>query len=98
LCMEKGKLKLKNNHNYYYQCQALSNICKLPWVDFVIRTVNPYQLHVEKIYRNEQLWNCWLPKLNAFYIKALLPEISCPRYGKNPGIRESGKWVGIIIQ
>ena len=31
-----------------------------------------------------------LPKLQAFYFKALLPELASPRDGKCPGIREPG--------
>jgi hypothetical protein len=34
-----------------------------------------------------------LPKLQAFYFKALLPELASPRDGKCPGIREPGLWV-----
>jgi hypothetical protein len=35
-----------------------------------------------------------LPKLKAFYHKALLPELAAPREGKCPGILEPGVWVG----
>jgi hypothetical protein len=38
-----------------------------------------------------------LPKLQAFYFKALLPELASPRDGKCPGIREPGLWVCIYI-
>ena len=31
-----------------------------------------------------------LPKLTAFYMSCLLPELSSPREGKYPGIREAG--------
>ncbi|VDH96063.1 Hypothetical predicted protein [Mytilus galloprovincialis] len=33
-----------------------------------------------------------LPKLKAFFTKALLPELASPREGKSPGIREPGIW------
>ncbi|XP_062575148.1 uncharacterized protein LOC134237079 isoform X2 [Saccostrea cucullata] len=87
-----GKLFLKENHDYYYQCQGLMNICGTDWIDFVVRTLNPYHLFVQRIPRNEQLWNMMLPKLKAFYDKAILPELACPRDGKSPGIREPGVW------
>ena len=86
-------LKLKQNHNYYYQCQGLLHICNMPWIDFVVRTCNPYQLHIERIEKDNNEWDRWLPKLRAFYFSALLPELCCPRYGKVPGIREPGVWV-----
>ena len=39
-----------------------------------------------------------LPKLKAFYMKAILPELAMPRYNLNPGIREPDMpWV-IIYQ
>ena len=89
-----GSLQLKENHNYYYQCQGLLNICKYDWIDFIVRTLNPYQLFVQRIRRDENLWNgTMLPKLKAFYMSALLPELVSPREGKVPGIREPGAWV-----
>ena len=34
------------------------------------------------------------PKLKAFYMLTLLPELSCPRVGMYPGIGEPGpEWV-----
>lgn len=97
---EKNKmLTLKQNHLYYYQCQGLLNICGLEWLDFVVQTVNPYQLHIEEIRRDKDLWvNTMVPKLSAFYHGALLPELACPRYGQSPGIREPGVWVGLLCR
>lgn len=88
-----GKLSLKENHDYYYQCQGLMNICGTEWIDFVVCTLNPYHLFIERIYRNEDLWNIMLPKLKDFYHTSLLPELASPREGKSPGIREPGVWV-----
>uniref|UniRef100_A0A8W8IIT7 Uncharacterized protein n=1 Tax=Magallana gigas TaxID=29159 RepID=A0A8W8IIT7_MAGGI len=87
-----GKLSLKENHDYYYQCQGLMNICGTEWIDFVVCTLNPYHLFIERIYRNEDLWNIMLPKLKDFYHTSLLPELASPREGKSPGIREPGVW------
>ena len=39
------------------------------------------------IYRNTKWWDEQLPTLKSFYFRALLPELSCPRYGKGT-IRE----------
>ena len=94
LINKNGVLHLKQNHNYYHQCQGLLNVCGFEWIDFVVRTLNPYQMIIHRIYRDEELWNnTMLPKLKAFYFTCLLPEIASPREGKCPGIREPGVWV-----
>ena len=99
-CLELcGELKLKRNHNYYFQCQGLANICNVPWVDFVVRRTNPYQIHIERIYRDEDLWqSVMLPKLSAFYVKCLLPELASPRIKTVAGPREPDKpWVSSSV-
>ncbi len=94
---EQNKLELKRTHEYFYQVQGQLNICDYPWADFIVRSTNPYQIHVERIVKDPQLWkDVMLPKLTAFYNKALLPELASPRNGKYPGIREPGIWVSII--
>jgi hypothetical protein len=100
LNMINGVLCLKTTHNYYYQCQGAMHICDKPWLDFVVRTKNPHQLFIQRISRDGTLWDTMmLPKLRAFYMQALLPELCCPREGKCPGIREPGPdWVLIFIQ
>ena len=98
-CLEivSGKMSLKN-HPYYFQCQGQLHITGLPWLDFVVRTTYPYQLHIERILPDKLLWvNIMLPKLKAFYFGALLPELAVPRDGKYPGIREPGLWVGTMF-
>ncbi|VDI39695.1 Hypothetical predicted protein [Mytilus galloprovincialis] len=93
-CLEKNnnELKLKKTHNYFYQCQGLMNICKLPWIDFIVRTTNLYDINIEGIYRDSVLWEQnLLPKLKAFFLNAMLPELTHPRHNKYPGIREPGR-------
>ena len=77
---------LKRRHDYYFQIQCQLYCENREWCDFVIRTEK--ELHVERIPRNKSWWKDQLLKLHAFYFKALLPELACPRYGKG-GIRES---------
>lgn len=99
-CLEirNGSLHLKENHPYYYQCHGVLNVCGLEWIDFVVRTLNPYQMFIQRIHKDEHLWEGhMLPKLMAFYFAAILPELACPRYGKSPGIREPGIWVCIKL-
>ena len=43
-------LSLKKNHLYYYQCQGLVNVTGLPWIDFVVGSLSPYHIHIERIY------------------------------------------------
>ena len=94
----KGKLYLKKTHQYYYQIQGVVNILEVPWIDFVLRTKDPYQIHIERIKRDKKLWEQkMVPKLTNFYQKAMLPELAAPREGKYPGIREPGpNWVIVI--
>jgi len=60
----------------------------------VVRTLNPHQIFIERIHRDNGFWdNSMLPKLESFYNKVLLPELASPREGQSPGIREPGIWV-----
>ena len=95
LALNGTNLHLKRNHKYFHQCQGLLNIVNMPWIDFVVRHDAPHQLHIERIYKDEVLWEeTMLPKLLAFFNKAMLPELACPRNGKHPGIRNpSEPWV-----
>lgn len=95
LALNGTNLHLKRNHKYFHQCQGLVNIVNMPWIDFVVRHAAPHQLHIERIYKDEVLWKETMqPKLLAFFNKAMLPELACPRMGKHPGIRiPSDPWV-----
>ena len=90
-CLETHKgngeqtFKLKRRHDYYFQVQCQMYCCDVEWCDFVLRTNK--ELHVERIHRDQAWWNQQLAKLKEFYFNSLLPELSCPRYGKG-GIRE----------
>ena len=99
-CLElskEGQLRLKRNHGYYFQVQGVANILEVPWVDFVVRTKDPYQIHIERIKRDRKFWQQQMfTKLDRFYKVAVLPELAAPREGKYPGIREPGSdWVTI---
>jgi hypothetical protein len=97
---ETGCLHLKRNHSFFYQVQGLANILEKDWVDFVVRVERPYQLHIERIMRDKQLWEqVMLPKLKCFFKLCMLPELAAPRNGLCPGIREPKQpWVSDIIQ
>ena len=96
-CLEErqNKLHLKTSHEIYYQIQGQLNIFEKEWCDFVLRRTNPYDIHVERIYKDSSLWeNEMVPKLEQFYQKFLLPELALPRYGTYSGIRKpAAPWV-----
>ncbi|XP_060598342.1 uncharacterized protein LOC132752084 [Ruditapes philippinarum] len=93
-CLQQSnnKVQLKREHEYYFQIQGQLNIFEIEWCDFVIRRTNPYDLYIERIKRDKNLWT-WkmVPKLKCFYMKFILPELSLPRYGTYTGIRQPEK-------
>ncbi|XP_060577969.1 uncharacterized protein LOC132735083 [Ruditapes philippinarum] len=99
-CLQQSnnKVQLKREHEYYFQIQGQLNIFEIEWCDFVIRRTNPYDLYIERIKRDKNLWTLkMVPKLKCFYMKFILPELSLPRYGTYTGIRQPEKpWVGLI--
>ena len=73
-----GELRLKRNHQYYYQVQQHLNITKLKYCDFVVFAFNvnnqPVIFH-ERIYPDFTLWESLQPKLTTFWRICILPEI-----------------------
>ena len=53
-CLEdnNNELKLKRNHDIYFQIQGQINIFGKEWSDFVLRRTNPYDIFVERIFRD----------------------------------------------
>lgn len=62
---EAGNLKLKRNHNYYYQVLTQLAVTGLDWCDFFVWCVNDH--HQETIYLNTDLWNEIKHKIDQFY-------------------------------
>ena len=78
-CLEKGNsLRLKHQHNYYYQVQCQLYCVDQHWCDFVVRTNK--DMYIERIYRDTKWWDGQLEKLRNFYFGALLPELASPCY------------------
>lgn len=78
ICLEikNGELRLKENHNYYYQIQGQLNIAKREFCYFVVYVDDNTDLYVEIIQKNETLWqNEMLPQLVQFYNDCILQEI-----------------------
>lgn len=74
-------ISLDKKHNYYFQVQGQLNISKRKYCLFVIYTGDDYPLKIEKIYRDQIMWNeQMVPKLKMFFTEKMLPEIINPQY------------------
>ena len=60
-------IKLKENHNYYYQVQGLMGVTGMKWCDFCVWTVVDF--FQQRILFDETLWNDVLSKLTNFYFE-----------------------------
>ena len=91
ICLENknnGTLQLKRSHNYFYQIQMQLECCNIDSGYFVILFCkgDPF---IEKINRDKEFWQKkMLPKLQKFYLEAILPEIVDARLPRNMEIRE----------
>ena len=62
---EEGQLKLKRNHNYYYQVLTQLAVSGLEWCDLFVWCSNDF--HQETIYFNSDNWNEVKRKVDVFY-------------------------------
>ena len=62
---ETGTMKLKRNHNYYYQVLAHLAVTGLDWCDFFVWCPNDH--HSETIYLNRDQWDAVKDKVDIFY-------------------------------
>ena len=83
---ESGQVRLKRNHDYFYQVQGNLAITKRQWCDFVVWT--PRGTSVERIYADKDFWETAKQKLIEFYRSAVLPELALPRIPNGQSIRE----------
>lgn len=88
---DKGCSKLNKNHNWYYQVQGQLHISKRQKCLFAVWSSETEELKTELILKDDMFWhNKMKDKLEAFYMKCLLPEIVDPRSTRNLPIREPG--------
>lgn len=91
LCLElcnKKKLKLKRNHNYYFQIQGQLNISKRDWCDLIIFTKQE-EMFIERIVVDRKLWDeVMVPKLCRFFKECVLPEIADSRIVRQLRVRD----------
>jgi len=81
-----GGLRLKRNHDYFYQVQGQMHITKRPKCYFMVWS--PIGYHLEIINYDDEFWNEVEETLENFYMNCLLPEIVDPRAPRGLPIRE----------
>ena len=68
-----NNFELDKNHSYYYQVQCQLNICEIDACFFVVWA--PDEIQIQKITRDVSFFEQCLPSVDAFLVKAILPEI-----------------------
>ena len=63
-------LRLKRNHNYYFQVLGQVGVCGKSWCDFVVWS--PTEMFTERIFYQDT-WLTHLEKLTEFYFQHVLP-------------------------
>jgi hypothetical protein len=61
-----GKLRLKREHNYYYQVQGQMAIAGVEWCDFVLFTFKG--MFIERIRYDESFWTTTCNRLTDLYL------------------------------
>ena len=67
---ETGTMKLKRNHNYFYQVLTQLAVTGLDWCDLFVWCQNDH--HTETIYLNRDVWNAVKDKVDIFYFDHFL--------------------------
>ncbi len=84
---EAGELRLKSNHNYYYQIQGQLAITNRDFCHLVV-CASTDQL-ILTIDRDDNLWRSFmLPKLQRFYVDCILPELADGRQHRGLKMRD----------
>ena len=65
-----GTLKLKRNHDYYYQVLTQLAVTGLEWCDFFVWCENDY--HLETIYLNQAIWDNVKDKVDRFFFNCFI--------------------------
>lgn len=92
-------VSLDHKHAYYYQVQAQIFITEADYCDFVVWTAQ--DIHIERIYPDEELWSEVEVKSSKFFLLGILPELlgkwyirparlNVPEMDESDG--ESGPW------
>lgn len=86
-CLEKyakGNFLLKRNHAYYYQVQCQLFCTNRTYCDFVLWSSK--DIHVERIYPDENIWHDSVEKAQHFFLSAVLPEMIGKWFSRPPPV------------
>ena len=73
---QNGLLRLNHGHAYYYQVQTQMFVCDVKYSDFCVCTFGTNaDLHVERIYKDDDFWEDCVSKAKLFFTTCLLPEL-----------------------
>jgi hypothetical protein len=89
ICLEEfmGQLRLKKQHNYYYQVQGQLQLSMKSYCIFIVYCENDF--HSERIERDDEFWNLkMIPKLEQFFMECVLPEYADSRIARGKRVRE----------
>lgn len=96
-CLNKNSsnaMYLDHSHAYYYQVQTQIFICEVDYCDFVVCTFPEDQpepdIHIERIFPDEQFWSECIEKSLNFFKICILPEI-LGRWYSQPCVRQEQK-------
>ncbi|KAL4512608.1 hypothetical protein ABPG72_020445 [Tetrahymena utriculariae] len=93
---QKNQIRLKRNHNYYYQCQGIMYLSQLNWCDFVVFT--QVDIKIERIEFDKVFFKDTLQILNSFFFKYFVLEHIFPliSYEQKEMVSSSEKYEQII--
>ena len=81
-CLKKSDtdhcLHLDHDHAYYFQVQAQIFVCQVEYADFCVCTFpsgSAPQMHIERIYPNNELWQICIERSTHFFQRCILPEL-----------------------
>lgn len=84
--LKENKFYLPSTHKYYYQIQGQLAITNREWCDLFVWS--PKDTKIIHIQRDGNFWENNVPKLQQFYEKCCVPEITDPRVPRKKAIRE----------
>ena len=83
-----GTCQLSRNHSYYYQVQTQIFVCDEQFADFVVWSQK--DIHIERVYRNEDFWATITTQAHCLFQSAILPELVAKYYSRRgPEIESS---------
>lgn len=81
-----GGVQLSRKHDYYYQIQGQMAVLERDYCDFVCWT--PLAVQIERVYYDDDFISTMIPKLDSFFLKAVLPRILCGSVSEEPACDE----------